>query len=92
MSKTNIIDEATDKLAEITQQAGVLAMTTAALLSVIQLPDQPKKLAILPKAMTLAPALAEEDTNQLRREQEETAPHYISYSVAQRTPARSGRQ
>lgn len=31
------------------------------------------------------------DQNSVRRERDETAPHYISYSETQRTPSRSSR-
>ena len=88
MSKQNIIEKATEVLSDATEQLGIVAMTAATAISLAQVSDKPR--AILPKTMTLAPIL-EEETNPVRREREETAPHFISYAETQRTPARSGK-
>lgn len=89
-SKTEVF---TDNLTDIAQQAGVVLMTAAATIGMLEIPEHPNKIAIVPSQPVIAmagPGAAGE--NQLRREREETAPHFISYAETQRTPARSGKQ
>lgn len=72
-------------------QAGLVLMTAAATIGMVELPEHPNKV-IVPNQPVFAVAT---DTNErgstLRREREETAPHYISYNTSQRTPGRTGR-
>jgi hypothetical protein len=82
----------TDKLYQAAQQTGLLLMTAAVTLGMLELPEHPNAKVILPSQPAFAMANENEQLNNpIRREKEESAPHYISYSVVQRTPARSGR-
>lgn len=72
---------------------GLLAISAALTLSTLGSPEDAKR-AILPTQPV--PEWATEggqsgDNNPIRREREETAPHFISYNEVQRTPGRSGR-
>lgn len=90
-TKTPILSPA--KLAELAQQAGILLMTAAVTVGMLELPNHGNNKIVVPNQPALA--LASENSNQeldnsARREREETAPHYINYSVTQRTPGRTG--
>ena len=101
MSKQKtVLDKATDAVQDFagdamqaTQHLGMAAMTTAALISMVA-HDESKKV-LVPTQPVLA--IADENNvanNPIRREKEnneETGAHYVSYTVAQRTPARSGK-
>lgn len=81
-----------DKLARTAQQAGVVLMTAAVTIGMLEVPEDTKRI-VVPNQPAFA--FAENDSqanNPIRREREteETAPHYISYSVAQRTHGRAG--
>jgi hypothetical protein len=81
-----------DQLGKVAGQAGLILMTAAVTFGMLELPEHGNSRIVLPNQPALA--LAGENTdnnNPLRREREETAPHYISYTVAQRTPGRTGR-
>ena len=77
----------------VAQQAGLMLMTAAATVGMLELPDHSAGKIVVPNqpALTFAGENAEVNNNQIRREKEEVEQHYISYSVAQRTPARSGK-
>lgn len=92
MSKTKKSKNYSEALTEAAQRLGLAAMSAALVLSVLELPDDAKRV-ILPSQPVPAWANAGEnnDNNPIRREREETAPHFISYSEIQRTPTRSGR-
>lgn len=91
MSETKIQKITSEAIAGAAHKVGVIALSVALTLSVLELPDEAKR-AILPAQVAPAWANAGEDhNNPVRREREETAPHSISYSEVQRTPARSGR-
>lgn len=78
-------------LTEAAQRAGLVAMSAAMALSVLELSEESKR-AVLPVQPVLVQAGNNHNgDNQVRREREETAPHFISYSEVQRTPGRSGR-
>lgn len=82
-----------DRVATAAKQAGLVLMTAATTLGMLELPSHPEKRVVLPARASFAFAensLDLEGNNPLRREREEPAPHYISYSVVERTPARSG--
>ena len=67
-------------------------MTAAATVGMLELPEHPNSKIVTPSQPSFAMAIENsEQTNPIRREREETAPHFISYNVTQRTPARSGR-
>ncbi len=93
MPKTKKSKIYTEALTDAAQRLGLAAMSAALVLSVLELPDDAKRV-ILPSQP--APVWANSgdnsnDNNPIRREREETAPHFISYSEIQRTPSRSGR-
>jgi len=67
-------------------------MTSAALVSSVDITHHARRQnVILPSKPSLASASDNNDQNPLRREREETAPHFISYSEIQRTPGRAGK-
>lgn len=79
-----------DKLAEVTQQAGLVLMTAAFTLSLVEIPEHSSKI-VVPNQPALAMAGQHQSghDNSMRREKEETHPHHMSYSIAQRTPSRA---
>ena len=92
-TKTKTTKTATGQLGELAQQVGILLMTAAATAGMLELPTHPSAKIALPSQPSFAFANEDEEINNpIRREQEETMPHYISYSVSQRTPARSGKR
>jgi hypothetical protein len=87
-TKTNI-----EMLGTVAQQAGLILMTAAMTIGMVEMPDEAKKV-VMPHQPVFAFAGNENgsnDPNSLRREREETGPHYISYNVSQRTPGRHGK-
>ena len=91
-SKTKTVENTLNQLSTIAQHLGLFMMTTAATVSMLELPDRLNKV-IIPNQPALALAgERSENPNPLRREKEEVEQHYISYSVTQRTPARAGKQ
>jgi len=90
-TKTKTVQNTLDQLADVAQHIGLVMMTTAATISMLELPDRMGKV-VVPSQPTLAFAgVRSESPNPLRREKEEVEQHYISYSVAQRTPGRTGK-
>ena len=94
-TKTKNIDKPiVGKLTDIAQQAGIILMTAAVTLGMLEMPEHSKRV-IVPNQP--APEFAENgnetnpDSSALRREREETGPHYVSYNVTQRTPGRTGK-
>lgn len=84
----------TKSLEQISQNIGLVLMSAAATFGMLELPDHPNAKVVVPNqpVFAFATQLSEEGNNNvLRREREESAPHYISYSVTQRTPGRTGR-
>ena len=84
-----------EKLAQVSQQAGLLLMTAAVTIGMVELPEHSNNKIIVPNQPAFAfannPGEANPN-NPLRREREEAGPHYISYSVNQRTPSRTGKR
>ena len=82
-----------DKVNEVAAQAGLVLMTAAVTLGMLEMPEHPNSKVIMPNQPSFAFAGENEKTdNPIRREREESAPHYVSYSEVQRTASRSGRQ
>lgn len=88
-----------DTLNTITQQAGIVLMTAAVTLGMIEVPEHAGRI-VVPNQPAYASAGQHDaggfggfggagSDNSLRRESEETHPHHITYSVAQRTPGRT---
>ena len=70
-------------------------MAGIATIGMLDLPNTPEKRIVLPNRPSFAFAennIESESNNPIRREREETAPHYISYNVTQRTVARAGKK
>lgn len=68
-------------------------MTAAVTIGIVEMPDHIKTQAIVPARAVFAFATDNgNNINPLRKEKEDTAPHYISYTETQRTHARSGRR
>lgn len=93
--KTKKSNQQVEKLSHIAQQAGLMLMTAAATLGMLEAPDKVNSKIVVPNQPSFAFAennIEDSMNNPIRREREETGPHYISYSVSQRTPSRSGRR
>lgn len=84
-----------EKAQQTAQKVGLSLMTFAALTGLVELAvdhAQLRPVAILQPAFAGASESGSNGyDNPVRREREETGPHYTSYGVAQRTPARTGR-
>ena len=84
-----------NQIQSLAANAGLLLMTAAATTLMVKVPEHNDKRAVLvPQPAYSAPGqIAENEMpgNSMRREREETGPHYVSYSVAQRTPGRTGK-
>jgi hypothetical protein len=95
-TKIKTIKTPTEQLTKLSQQAGLLLMTAAVTMGMIELPEHANNKVILPTQPTFAFATNNtgefDPNNPVRREREETGPHYISYSIAQRTPGRTGKR
>lgn len=95
MSKNKKHQTSVDKITDTALRSGYLLMAGAATLGMLEFPDHLKREAVVPNQPVFAMAVQNgqepgQAANQMRREREEVAPHYMSYSVAQRTPSRSG--
>ena len=95
-NKTKNSKNTAEKITDVAKQGGILLMAAAATLGMLELPDRPTSRAIVvPNQPAFAVATNgiqdQAQSNQLRRERDETVQHYISYSVSQRTPSRSGK-
>lgn len=69
-------------------------MTAAVTLGLVELPqDEEKRRAVVPArpVFDFAGANDQQGSDPLRREREESGPHYISYGATQRSPGRTGR-
>ncbi|HWB39019.1 MAG TPA: hypothetical protein VG604_02140 [Candidatus Saccharimonadales bacterium] len=96
VTKTKITKSTLNQLISNAQQVGLVAMTAAATLGMLELPDHTANKIVVASQPAFALAgenanLNEEFNNPIRREKEEVEEHYISYSVAQRTPGRHGK-
>ncbi len=95
-TKTKNTKTPAEVLALMTRQAGLLLMTAAVTMGMIELPEHPNNKVIVPNQPAFA--FANNDTadnnpnNPIRREREETGPHYTSYNINQRTPGRTGKR
>lgn len=84
-----------EKLAQVSQQAGLLLMTAAVTIGMVELPEHANNKIVVPNqpALVFVNNTSEANPNNpLRREREEVGPHYISYSINQRTPSRTGKR
>lgn len=86
-----------DKLSDIAKSTGLAVMAVAATLGMLEVPEHPNNKIALNMQPTFAFATEQggsdtANTNVMRRERDESVPHYISYSAIQRTPSRTGKQ
>ncbi len=88
----------TNKTNHVARNTGLILMTLAATLGMVELPEHPNSKIVLNVQPVFAFATentaentAIESKSSQRREREEAGPHYVSYSAAQRTPGRTGR-
>ncbi|MFI5271395.1 MAG: hypothetical protein ACHQT9_05145 [Candidatus Saccharimonadales bacterium] len=82
----------TQKVASLSAQAGIIMMAAAATAGVMDMNDHQKIKVIVPNQPIFAYETENTETNNpVRSQREETAPHFISYNVSQRTPGRHGR-
>ena len=81
------------KLRNLSAQVSVMVMAIATTLGVMDMQDHQSVKVIIPNQPTFAfETNNTELNNPIQREREESAPHYVSYSVAQRTPSRHGKR
>ena len=93
MINKNKQNQTLEALKNIGTQASVLLMAAATTAGVMDMQDHQSIKVVVPNQPTFAFATNNtEQNNPIQREREETAPHYISYSVAQRTPSRHGKR
>lgn len=92
--KTKNKNKTAIKLHNLTAQLGILLMTAATTLGTLETSTHLKSPIILPTRAVFANENVNnemEKENPIIREREESPPHFISYSVTQRTPGRSGK-
>ena len=71
--------------------ASIALMAAATLMGVVEIPEHANRVNMQAQPAFAFAAEHAENGSTLRREREETGPHYISYDLTQRTPARSGK-
>lgn len=91
MSKNKNQKISSEVLGTAARQLGLMVMSAAMILSTIELPDDVKRVILPNQPEPIWVSENEDNNNPIRREREETAPHFISYSEVQRTASRSGR-
>jgi len=92
MSIKNKKPSNTQRLRNLGTQAGVMLMAAATTVGLMDMQEHQNMKVIVPNQPNFAFAVENNDlSNPILREREESAPHYISYDVAQRTPSRHGK-
>ncbi len=83
----------TENINAIAMQGGLVLMAAATTLGMVELPEHLNKSIVLNQpAFAMASNSSEaEQSSPIRRERDETAPHYTSYNIMQRTPGRTGK-
>jgi hypothetical protein len=83
----------TQQLRNLASQASIMLMAAATTLGVMDMQDHQSIKVVIPNQPTFAFETENTELNSpILREREESAPHYISYDVAQRTPSRHGKR
>lgn len=80
-----------DQIAAVTQTAGLLMMTAAVTLGMVEVPHHREKAVLTHQPAFASVSNFEHGENPLRREKEEHNPHHMSYSSFQRTASRTGK-
>lgn len=91
MSNTKTIETLKDHSLETVQHLGIALMAVATLMGVVEVPEHGNRTPMMMQPSFVFAAEPAENGSTLRREREETGPHYVSFGVSQRTPARSGK-
>jgi hypothetical protein len=92
-NKNNMITTAQNNLTHLAAQLGIVLMTAATVTGMMELPNHPNNKVVLPGQPAYILASEDEEINNpVRREREETAPHFISYSETQRTTSRAAKK
>ena len=83
----------TQILRNLGTQASVMLMAAATTVGVMDMQDHQSIKVVVPNQPTFAFETNNPETNNpIMREREESAPHYVSYDVSQRTPSRHGKR
>jgi len=89
----NVATTVNDRLTQAAGQAGLLLMTAATITGMMELPNHANNRVVLPgQPVFVAATENDELNNPVRREREESAPHFISYAVTQRTSSRAAKK
>lgn len=88
----NTLNNVTAQVASAAQNVGLVMMAAATTLGLVEVSDHPMKVALNSQPVFAYENSGEQEINPVRREREEAGPHYVSYSVAQRTPGRTGKR
>lgn len=92
MSIKNKNQSISEKLANIGTNAGVIMMAAATTVGVMDMQNHQRIKVVIPNQPIFAYETNNtQSNNPIQREREESAPHYISYNVTQRTPGRHGK-
>lgn len=94
-NKTKNQKTLTDNLTTAAAHMGIVLMTAATALTVVELPHEERR-AVVPSTQPAfafaGPAEhAGPQSHEIRREKEEIHPHQLAHSISQRTAARAGR-
>lgn len=94
--KTKTNKNTLEQITDASQQVGLLLMTAAVTLGMVEIPQHPNSKIVLPAEAIYAQVggagAGEENNGTLRREKEEHGPHFVGYSNIQRTHARAGKR
>ena len=86
----NFIQDTTENLSAVAGKVGITLMSAAAVTGAVELPTHLDTRVVMPMQPNFVMAdELNELNNPIRREREDTAPHYISYSETQRTHGRA---
>jgi hypothetical protein len=94
LTKNKNTVSSTEKMRNLSAQLGIILMSAAATIGMLEMPDHSKAQILVPARAVFAYANenSNDPANSIRRERDEEAPHYLSYSETQRTPSRSGKR
>ena len=83
----------TQKFIDATRQTGFILMAAATTAGVMDMQEHQGVKVVVPNQPTFAFGTNNTEPNSpIQREREEVGPHYINYSVSQRTPSRHGKR
>jgi hypothetical protein len=78
---------------KLSSRLSMFVMAATATIGVMDMQNDPRLRVIVPNQPTFAVETNNTELlNPILREKEETGPHYVSYSVSQRTPSRHGKR